>query len=73
MGKNAVPLMKTMEDLGQAALLLPFVFGEDNTYKKGSHKGQNKFLTKLGSAIPIVNQGISLGRITSKNILEEQR
>ncbi len=56
MATNLVPLIKTTSDIGTCLKNIPYTFGgEDATYKKGSHVGENKFYSKLFSLIPVVN------------------
>jgi len=70
---NAIPLSKTVGDLLQAIKYLPGALGEKAYYKTGSNKGKHKFIHKLGSVVPLVKPVQDIFRITSDNILEEQR
>ena len=74
LGKNAIPLSKTMGDLAQAFKYIPYAFYiGDSQYKTGSRKNENKFYNTSLRLIPGVKLIPDLKRLFNNKILEEQR
>lgn len=54
LGRNAIPVAKTLNDIKNTLLDIPYMFGgEDSEYRSGIHKGENRFWQKLGGITPL--------------------
>lgn len=54
LGRNAIPVAKTMGDMLLTLKYIPYIFGgEDSEYKSGPRKGENKFYSRAASVIPL--------------------
>jgi len=52
---NVVPLLKTHQDLLKVITNLPYAFGIENSeYKRGRKKGENKFISSVIDATPVI-------------------
>jgi len=75
LGKNAIPLSKTIGDIIQATYIIPKVlYTGDYTIKKGSSKGHNRILKEFADITPLAKPAFELYKIGRKDVsLEEQR
>ena len=63
---QVVPLLKTHKDLLKIIKNVPYIFGiEGSEYKKGPHKGENKFLSSIYDATPIVKPLVDIARMAN--------
>ena len=70
--KNAIPLIKTFDDLRQAISYIPVAFDEkEGFYQRGSRKGRSKVLSKFGEATIGVKPISDILRLASNQELEE--
>lgn len=74
LGKNAIPLSKTIGDLIQASIIIPKVlYSGDYTFKSGSNKDKYRILKEIGDVVPLYRPIQDIGRVLGKNELEELR
>lgn len=71
LASKAVPLATTASTVIQAISYLPGALGKNNTYKTGTRRGKNKFLSAAERSIPGVKLLDEAGRILSDTQLEE--
>lgn len=70
--KNAVPLIRTFDDLRLAISYIPVAFdAKEGIYKTGSRKGQSKLLTKLGNVTIGIKPILDIKRLMNQYELEE--
>lgn len=81
LGKTASDLVKAIEYIPAAfytdtsalknlSRITPFEFG-DYKFKKGSHKGQNKFYSNVGRLLPGIKPIYDIARLANDQMLEE--
>lgn len=72
LASNAIPLSKTVGDVIQTIEYIPHAFYiGDSQYKRGSHKGMNKFYTSAGKTIPGIRPILDVARLANSEELEE--
>lgn len=72
LGKNAIPLSKTIDDIIQATMVIPTVlYNDEYVIKKGSNKGRYKIEKEFSDIIPLAKPVSDVRRLLSDNELEE--
>lgn len=73
--KNAIPISKTLGDIGDAITVIPkALYSGDYTVKTGSSKGRNVIAKEFSDVTPLLKPIFDIYRVARKDVdLEEQR